>query len=104
MNEKTGLSAARRPRATSRCTWRGVAVTAALLLASCGGGDESSSADKDRPTTTVAPTTTVPAPAADKARAERIVLTAANVPGFTAVPGKPSSTPTTRPRRHSSSA
>ena len=64
-------------------------MTAALLLASCGGSDESSSADKDRPTTTVAPATAVPAPAADKVRAARIVLSPADVPGFIADPGEP---------------
>ena len=60
-----------------------------MLLVACGGGD-SSSADKDRSTTTAAPTTTtIPPPAADKARAERIVLTAADVPGFKADPPDP---------------
>ena len=89
MNEKTNPSVlGRLCRATGRRHWC-LAVVVTMLLASCGGDGDSSSADRDGPTTTVAPTSTIPPPAADKARAQRIVLTAADVPGFTAKPPDP---------------
>ncbi|MDP9071304.1 MAG: hypothetical protein M3N68_08470 [Actinomycetota bacterium] len=87
MNEKANLATARPPRrATGRRWWCALGVAVTMLLVACGGGD--SSDDKDRATTTAptTTTTTIPPPAEDKARAERIVLTAADVPGFKADP------------------
>ena len=55
-----------------------VVVTALVLLAGCGGDDDSESS---RPTT--AATSGPPTVEQDKARAGRIVLTAADVPGYT---------------------
>ena len=58
-------------------------LSTVVLLAGCGGGDDSAT-----PTTTAAPntTTTVARPELDKEKAGRVVLTAADVPGFTADP------------------
>jgi hypothetical protein len=57
-----------------------VLVTALVLLVGCGGDDSESS----QPTT--APTSAQPTPEQDKARAGRIVLTAADLPGYTEDP------------------
>jgi hypothetical protein len=69
--------------------WKRVAVglAAATLLAGCGDDGESSSS-----TTTMAPTTptTLSQQQLDKQKAQRIVLTAADVPGFTLDPADPS--------------
>ncbi|HEX2042016.1 MAG TPA: hypothetical protein VHF24_05195 [Acidimicrobiales bacterium] len=57
-----------------------VLATALVLLVGCGGDDSESS----QPTT--APTSAQPTPEQDKARAGRIVLTAADLPGYTEDP------------------
>ena len=69
----------------ARC-WKPVAlcvVVAGTLLAACG--DDESSA----PATTVAPTTTLSQVQLDQQKADRVVLTAADVPGYTVDPPGP---------------
>ncbi|HEX2047847.1 MAG TPA: hypothetical protein VHF27_08785 [Acidimicrobiales bacterium] len=56
-------------------------ATAVLLLTACGGGEDSSS-----PTTAPSTTTTIPPAEVDKQKAPRVVLAAADVPGFTQDP------------------
>jgi hypothetical protein len=60
-------------------------VAAALLLGACGDDGESSA-----PTTTEATTTTLSQVQLDKAKAQRIVLTATDVPGYSQDPPDPS--------------
>lgn len=62
-----------------------LAVAAVLVLGACAGGGGSSA-----PATTGATTTTVSQVQLDKARAQRAVLTAADLPGYTAGPANPS--------------
>lgn len=60
-------------------------VAAALAFAACGDDGESSA-----PTTTGATTTTVSQVQLDKAKAERVVLTAGDLPGYATDPPDPS--------------
>lgn len=59
-----------------------VLLTTLALLAGCGGDDDSESSESKTDSTT-APATTRPTAEQDKQRAGRIVLTAADLPGYT---------------------
>jgi hypothetical protein len=65
--------------------WRVAGMAAAVLFTGCGEGESAA------PATTVAPatTTTLSQVDLDRQKAQRIVLTAADVPGFTADPPDP---------------